>query len=144
MNEVQPAIDLTRHAFVREWKDLCIIGTWLFNNDQEDYEPALVVLPRHRRYGFRPVVVALSAAFKYNSPQYLAHAARKFNADLGFEDSMSNANKVAEAIHSHLGDLVTMPNNPTQKFVVGEASFDLGGGQKRTIELLDYVPLAQL
>jgi hypothetical protein len=141
------AIDLTRHHFMREWKDLVLFGTWLYNNDQEAEEPALVVMPRHRRVdpgkGIFPVVIALSVAFRYNDPRYLAQVSRAFAKSLGFSDEIANAHKIAEAIHSHLGDLLKMPVSPTQQIIVADATVDIGG-RKRSIEVVDYQPLAQL
>lgn len=139
----RPAIDLSRHHFVREWKDLCIVGTWLHNEDQEDDEPALVIVPRYRRRGYLPVCIALSAAYKYNSAKYLARASQQFCRSLGFEDSMANANKIAEAIHSHLLDLLSMPTSPTTSIILGEASMTMADGVKRTVEFLDHTPTMQ-
>lgn len=136
------AIDLTRHHFMLPHKDLCVFGTWLYNADHEADEPALVVVPRYRRNGFVPVCIALSAAFRYDDPRYLAHAARKFNTMLGFEDNMANAHKVADAIHDHLGDLLKMPPNPTTAIIVGEAVIT-SGGRARTVEITDYDPTPQ-
>jgi len=139
----RPAIDLTRHAFMREWKDLVIFGSWIHNDDQEDDEPALVIVPRYRRRGYLPVCIALSAAYKYNSPKYLARASQQFCHSLGFEDSMANANKIAEAIHSHLLDLLSMPISPTTAIIMGEASMTMVDGVKRTVEFMDHAPTLQ-
>lgn len=136
MLQAQPAIDLTRHAFLRELGDLAVFGTWLMNEDQEDTEPCLVIIPRYRTHGFKPAVIALSAAFRYNDPRHTAQASAIFARNLGFED-LASANRIANLIFDHLGDLVTMPNDPQQAHVVGEANVDIGG-RKRTIEVLDY------
>lgn len=134
----KPAIDLTRHAFMRPSGDLVCVGTWLWNEQQEDTEPCLVILPRYRRDGFKPCVVALSVAWRYNEPAYLARASQWFLQGLGMEDNMSNAHKVADLIHSHLGDLISMPPNPDTAIVAAEATIDLGNGSSRTIQLLDF------
>ena len=133
----KPAIDLTRYQFKRDVGDLTIYGTWVFNEDKDGTEPCLVLIPRYRTRGFKPVVVALSAAFKYNDPRYLARVAGPFARSLGFEDGMTVANNIATAIHDHLLDLLKMPNDPTDAIVVGEATIDMGG-RKRTIEVLDH------
>lgn len=142
MNEQRPAIDLTRTHFVRHIGDLSLYGTWIFNNDQEAEEPALVVIPRYRATGFKPCVVALSAAYKYNDARYMVYAARQFVISLGFQDSMAECHKVATLIHDHLDDLLKIPPSPTTAIVVGEATINEAGG-KRTIELLDYEPTQQ-
>ena len=138
MIEAKPAIDLTRHAFVRELGDLTLFGTWLYNADQEDTEPCLVIVPRYRAAGtYKPAVIALSAAFRYNDARHCARASAIFAKNLGFDD-LATANKIANMIFDHLGDLVTMPVDPTDAHVVGEATIDLGNGRKRTVEVLDY------
>lgn len=141
-----PAIDLTRHHFLRPSGDLVLVGTWVYNADQEDYEPALVIVPRYRRSGFKPCCVALSSSWKYspehNGPAYLARISKFFVKMLGMDDCLSNSHKIAELIHSHLGDLIGMPPNPTQTIVVADASVTIEG-VKRSMEMLDYKPLAQ-
>lgn len=137
LHEAQPAIDLTRHAFKRELGDIAIFGTWLWNNDQEDTEPCLVLIPRYRTMDFKPAVIALSAAFRYNDPRYLARASAVFSTKMGFDD-MVTAHKVATLIYDHLGDLISMPPDPTIATVIGEASVKLGDGRTRTVEVLDY------
>lgn len=133
----QHAIDLTRSHFRRDIGDMSVYGTWLHNEDQEDTEPCLVVIPRFRTMGFKPVVIALSAAFRYNDPRYLARAAGVFATSLGYADDLSTARKIATLVHDHLLDLLNMPVDPQSAVVVGEASVDIGG-RKRTVEVLDY------
>lgn len=143
MTDRQPAIDLTRHAFKRDLGDLTIFGTWIYNEDQEDTEPALVVIPRYRLNGMVPCCVALSAAYRYNDPRYLARASRTFAEKLGFDDSMTTTHKIASLIHDHLLDLINMPVDPSQAIVIGEASVDLGNGRKETVEFVDHEPERQ-
>jgi len=142
MTERHIAIDLTRHHFVHHIGDLSLYGTWVFNNEQEAEEPALVLIPRYRTRGFTPCVVALSAAYKYNNPRYMVQTAREFVIALGFEDSMAQGHKILTILHDHLLDLLTIPPSPTTAIIVGEASFDIGG-QKHTINMVDYEPTPQ-
>ena len=86
----RPAIDLTRNHFMRELGDLVVFGTWVYNDEQEDTEPALVLLPRYRPPStVTPCVIALSAAYRYNDAKYCVHAAKGIAKALGFEDSMT-------------------------------------------------------
>lgn len=149
MNEARlgekPAIDLSRHHFMREIGDMVVIGTWVMNNAQEDTEPALVLLPRYRPpSSVMPCVIALSAAYRYNDPKYCVHAAKGIAKALGFEDSMTRTHKIADILHSHLPDLVSMPVDPTRADVVGEAEVQLGSGRKTTVDILDYEQIQQL
>jgi hypothetical protein len=142
-----PALDLTRHHFMRPSGDLVLFGTWIYNPDQQDYEPCLVVVPRYRRQGFKPCCIALSSAWKYNPEHngaaYLARMSKEFLYMLGMEDCMSNAMKVAELVNSHLGDLIRMPNNPMSSIITADATFSFDDGTRRTVEVVDYKPLAQ-
>lgn len=141
----KPAIDLSRFHFMRELGDMVVVGTWIYNNDQEDTEPALVLLPRYRPpSSVIPCVVALSAAYLYNDAKYCVHAAKGIAKALGFEDEMSRTHRIADILHSHLPDLVSMPLDPTETVVVGEASIDLGDGKKRTVEFLDHEQTKQI
>ena len=142
MSERKPAIDLTRTHFKRELGDLAIYGTWLWNDDQETEEPCLVVTSRYKIKGFRPFVVALSAAYKYNEPGYLAAVARELAITLG-SDSIVTAHKIATLIADHLHDLLTMPPNPTQAVVVADARIVDAAGRSITAEIMEYVPLRQ-
>lgn len=140
----RPTLDLTRHHFMKPFKDLCVFGAWVYNHDQEDYEPCLAIVPRYRHpKTCKPAVVALSAVFKYNSESYCMRAARQFNIDLGFSDDMANSYKMAEAIALHLGDLLKMPENPTTSVVVADAVVTIGG-KTRTLEVLDHQSTPQL
>lgn len=145
MNQ-KPVLDLTRTHFVRPIGDLVCIGSWVFNADQEDYEPCLVVVPRYRKEGFKPCIVALSSSWKYN-PEHggaanIWRSAKEFVFHLGMEDTPKNIYSVADLINSHLGDLIAMPPSPTRSIVVADASVSIDG-VKRSIELIDYQPLAQ-
>lgn len=145
MNDRTVAIDLTRFHFMRELGDLVVIGTWVMNNDQEDTEPALVLLPRYRPpSSVKPCVVALSAAYLYNDPKYCVRAAKGMAKALGFEDSMTTTHRIADILHSHLPDLVSMPVDPAKAVVVGEATVDMGNGRKRTVEFMDYEAVKQI
>jgi hypothetical protein len=140
----QHAIDLTRYSFMRELGDLVLFGTWIMNEEQEDTEPALVLLPRYRPpSSVVPCVVALSAAYRYNDAKYCVRAAKGIAKALGFEDSMSTTHRIADILHSHLPDLVSMPVDPTHAVAVGEASIDIGG-KKKTVEFLDYEQTRQI
>lgn len=140
----RPAIDLTRYHFVRELGDIRLYGTWLYNQEDDDDEPCLVIVPAHRRHGVTPCVVALSAAFRYTEPSHLARVSLEFAQLLGFEGSvMSAANKIGGIIHDHLLDLITMPENPTETIVGATANVDFGDGRKRTVEILDHEPIKQ-
>ena len=138
------AIDLSRYHFKRELGDLTLYGTWLFNADQEDTEPAIVIVPTFRKLnGSKPIAIALSSAFKYNDPRYLVHVAAVFAKQLGFEDSMTTTHKLATVIHDHLLDLIKMPVEPTTAVEAGEATMDMGNGVKKTVTFMNYEPVAQ-
>jgi hypothetical protein len=143
MDNLQPLIDLDRYTFKRTLGQYTIYGTWAFNYDQEEYEPALVIIPANRRRGFQPAIVALSAAFKYDSPKYCAKAAMVFAEGMGMAQGTQNAFDLAGLIHDHLLDLLKMPNSPTESILVGEATIHKGDGTSSVVLIQDHVPLAQ-
>lgn len=140
----RPAIDLTRYHFVRELGDLRLYGTWLYNAEDDDDEPCLVLVPAFRKDGVVPCCVALSAAFRYTEPLHLAAVSLHFARALGFESNLlHNAQRIGGIIHDHLLDLIKMPENPTQAIVGATANVDFGNGRRRTVEILDHVPIEQ-
>jgi hypothetical protein len=128
-------LDLTKYAFKRELGEFDVYGTWVGMTD-EDIEPAIVIVTAHR--SCRPVCVALSAAYKYNDPSYLARAADIFCQDLGLTPGLKNTVRIGEMIHSHLLDLIKMPPVPVDTVQVGEGFITHGDGRKETCALLDY------
>lgn len=138
MTDRTPAIDLERYQFKRELHGLALYGSWIWSEDQQTYEPCLVVLNAVYPRAFKPVVVALSAAYLYNDARYMAHRAREFVTLLGLHDSMTTAHKVALLIEDHLHDLIMMPPNPTETVVVADASIK-ANGKSRSLEIVDYV-----
>lgn len=138
----KPAIDLTRNHFVRPSGDLVAIGTWVFSEAQDDYEPCLVIVPRYRKDGFKPCCVALSSVYKYDQPIYLAHASKLFARMLGMDDNMSTVHKIGELIHSNIGEIIKIPPSPTQSIVVADASYTING-KSHSAEIFDHKPLAQ-
>jgi len=143
LENAKPAIDLTRFHFKRELGDITIFGTWLYNNEDDDSEPCLVLLPTFRHRGVKPPVIALSAAHRYNDARYLAQSMPVILQSLGFQDSLTQANRIAELIHSHLPDLVAMPNDPTEAVVVGHANIYDQTGSK-TVEVIEHAQKAQV
>lgn len=146
LDAARPTIDLTRYAFVRELGDIRLYGTWIYDADLDDDEPALVIVPAYRtiQNGIKPCVVALSAAFRYTDPKHLARTSLVFAKALGFEDTLlSSANKIGNIIHDHLLDLIKLPENPTDTLVGASARVDFGDGRTRTVEILDHVPTPQ-
>ncbi|MDF3073454.1 MAG: BcepIL02 gp45 [Alphaproteobacteria bacterium] len=142
MTERQPAIDLSRQQFSRTSGDLAVIGTWLWNEDQETHEPALVIINALNPRAFKPCVVALSAAYKYDDARYCAQVAGAL-AGLTGSDSMQTAHKIALLIEDSLNDLLNMPPNPVDAVVVADATV-AADGRKRSLEIVDYVPQQQV
>lgn len=143
MDNLRPMIDLSRYTEKFVLGEFVIYMTWVFNEDQEDYEPAMVIIPRHRTGGYRPCIVALSAAFKYDSPRYCAEVALVFVEGLGMTDGISRAHTLGTLIYDHLLDLLKMPNSPTESILVGEAKIQHGDGTSSLVLIQDHVPLAQ-
>lgn len=135
-------LDLTRYAFKHVRGDLIVFGTWAFNEDKEDTEPALAIIPAGSLQGVRPALIGLSAAFRYLDAAYCARMAHAFALGFG-RTSISDALKVGNLIHDHLGELVGMPPDPTEEYVAGEAKVTHGDGRIETLTLIDHIQLPQ-
>ena len=137
MTERKHFLDLTRVHFTRNLGDITLYGTWVPRADDDDgnTEPALVLMSR--RFGGRPCVVALSSAYLYNDPRYLARAADKFAMGMGFEPGLALTHRIANIIHDHLQDLIEMPPEPTQAVVVADATVSVDG-RKRSVEIVSH------
>lgn len=134
----RPLVDLTRYAFKHTISDFVLYGTWIAI-DEEDSEPALVIIPLRRPVKFKPAVVALSSAYKYDSPSYVALASTIFARGMGFDDIMHTV-RLGEMIADYLPDLVGMPPEPVDGIIIGEGH--IGDGRERTsIQLIDWVPV---
>lgn len=138
----RPAIDLTRHHFVKEYGDLRLYGTWLYREEEDDDEPALVIVPANRREGFKPFVVPLSSAYLYTYPRRTAAACLEAAKGLGFDGTQAPL-KIANIVHDHLQDLIEIPENPTEA-VVGAYGQINDGHSIKTVEILDHVPVRQI
>lgn len=137
MDARRPFLDLTRYAFKREVGELTIYGTWVpLPDNTGESEPALAIVPRFRVIG-RPAVIALSSAYKYNDPAYLARAAHVFTQALGVAAGVNDTLKIASLIDDHLSDLISMPPEPTQAVAVADAVLNIDGKQ-RSMELLAH------
>lgn len=135
---LRPAIDLTRYAFKHHISDFVLYGTWLATSDEES-EPALVIIPARPPMKYRPAVIPLSSAYKYDSASYVAYASTILAKGIGFTDLMHTV-RIGEAIADYLPDLVKMPPDPVEGVVVGEGR--LGEGRdSQSIQLIDWVPV---
>jgi hypothetical protein len=142
----RPAIDLTRYAFVRELGDIRLYGSWFYqptDDNSDDTEPCLVLVPAFRR-GIPPCVVLLQHAYKWTNPRYAAKMSLEFAKTMGFDSNfMKNAQRIHGMVFDHLLDLITMPEDPTETVVGASGSVKIGDGPRRSLDILDHVPIAQ-
>lgn len=86
--------------------DILAILTWV--ND----ERALVLMPAHRAQGAPWFVICESAAYKYDSPEYLARQAAKAAEVMGMDETTKTWYRIADLIMNYLPDLIRMPFAP--------------------------------
>lgn len=129
------ALDLTLRHFHRQVGDLTVIGSWY---GTDELEPCIVIQPAYRRA--KPCVIALSSAYKYDDPRYLAHSARAFGQILGLTDDMATTARLADLIHESLTDLLKMPPAPTHERVIGEVEVQDASGRSRTFDMIVHDP----
>ena len=88
----------------------------------------------------KPCIIALSAAFKYDDPRYLAHSARAFGKILGLTDDLATTAKLADLIHESLTDLLKIPPMPTTEKVVGEVEVQTADGRRTSFDMIVHDP----
>lgn len=98
-------LDLNRAHLTRRHGDILAVYTWV--ND----ERALILLPAFRKNAAW-FIVCESAAYKYDSPEYLARQAAKACEVLGIEPNTGNWYRIGTIIHDGLPDLIEMPSAP--------------------------------
>lgn len=131
-------LNLSRNHFVRAVGQLVVVGSWIWSEDQDAYEPCLAVMLRYRRTGNKPFVIALSSAYKYDDPVYMAHVVKQLIENFGLTGEVAVAYDMATMIDDHLSDLISMPPNPTSAIIVADGTVG-ADGQKRNIEIVEYV-----
>lgn len=131
----QHFLDLTLRHSTRQVRDLEVVGTWV---GVDELEPAIVIRPAFRPA--KPCVIALSAAFKYDDPRYLAHSARAFGKIMGLSDDIRTTAQLADLIHESLTDLLKIPPAPTTEKVVGEVEVQAADGRRTTFDMIVHEP----
>lgn len=129
----QHFLDLTLTAFTRRVRDLEVVGTWV---GTDEIEPAIVLRPANRPA--KPCVIALSAAFKYDDPRYLAQAARAFGQVMGLSDDIATTARLADLIYDSLPDLLKIPPAPTTEKVVGEVEVETSDGRRTSFDMIEH------
>ncbi len=136
----KPFLDLRRYHFVRTIGQLTIYGVWIPRADDEDQsEPAMAIMRAHGPTA-KPVVIGLSAMYKYTDAKYMAHASHHIAVSLGFEPNVSTAISIAHLINDHMSDVISMPPEPTQTIVVGTMEMPDSTGKKISADILDHTP----
>lgn len=134
------ALDLTKTYRSQILGELTVHYTW-FGADADEREPCMVLMPTFRIIApghFKPCVVALSSAYKYDDPRYLMEAAGNIASILGL--GQSAVFKVASTIHDGLLDLIKMPPKPVEEqIVVADAFVTDDSGKQSHFEMVEEV-----
>lgn len=121
-----PALNLTFHRFWHTKNGVHIIGTWVWQDADRKYEPALVLLHAGRPLNFRsqvPVVIPLSRAWAWASHGDVgdpAHVVKEIMVALaagylpGEPTSKPDYLRILDAVNSYLPDLIAMPPRPAE------------------------------
>ena len=136
----RPSLDLSKRHAEHVDGELTVILTW-FGETVEDSEPCIVLMPTYRLLApgrFKPCVIALSSAFRYDDAQYLWESAGSIADILGLGASATF--KVADKIQSCLLELIKMPPRPVeQRTVVAVAIVTDESGRQTTAEIIEDV-----
>ena len=136
----RPVLDLTKQHAQRVYDDLTLIFTWL-GETVDDSEPCVVLVPTYRMLApghYKPCVIALSSAYKYDDAEYLWRSAAHIANILGLGGSSTF--KVADKIQESLLELIKMPPRPVeQAVVVADAIMTTESGRQSTAEIIEEV-----
>ena len=136
----RPALDLSKRHAEHIDGELTTILTW-YGETVEDSEPCIVMIPTFRTLApghWKPCVIALSSAFRYDDAQYLWDSASSIASILGIGSSATF--KVADKIQSCLLELIKMPPRPVeQRTVVADAILTDESGRQTTAEIIEDV-----
>lgn len=136
----RPALDLSKQHNCHVDGELTVIFTW-FGETVEDSEPCVVLLPTYRVLApghYKPCVIALSSAYKYDDARYLWESAGSIANILGLGASATF--RVADKIQSSLLELIKMPPRPVEKTaVVADAIITEESGRQTTAEIIEEV-----
>ena len=136
----RPVLDLTKQHAQRVYEELTVIFTWL-GPTVDDSEPCVVLVPTYRMLApthYKPCIIALSSAYKYDDAQYLWESAAHIANILGLGASATF--KVADKIQDSLLELIKMPPRPVeQAVVVADAIMTTESGRQSTAEIIEEV-----
>lgn len=136
----RPVLDLTKQHSHHIDGELTVIFTW-YGETVDDSEPCVVLVPSYRILApghYKPCVIALSSAYKYDDAQYLWQSAAHIANILGLGASATF--KVADKIQSCLLELIKMPPRPVdQQIVVADAIVTEQSGRQSTAEIIEEV-----
>lgn len=134
-----------RRHFTRRLGDITVIGTWLMQTAR----PALVLVPTHAKLGHdtvRPCIVPLEQAWLWDEHmgdgRHCAVMTYQFATAMGFNPFQPETLvRITSAIREHLGDLLTMPQQPDfeQRVVAEVTKTDRNTGKTQEAEILSDV-----
>ena len=136
----RPILDLSQRHAEKVDGELTLVFTWL-GETVADSEPCVVLVPTYRMLApghYKPCVIALSSAYKYDDARYLWGSAGSIASILGLGPSATF--KVADNIQSALLALIKMPPKPvTEAKVVADAIVTEESGRQTTAEIIEEV-----
>lgn len=137
----RPVLDLNQSYAEKVDGELTVIFTWV-GETVADSEPCVVLIPTYRVLApssWKPCVIALSAAYKYDDTNYLWTSAASIANVLGLGASATF--KVADNIQSALLALIKMPPKPVSKAEVVADGFltEVDSGKQLHAEIIEEV-----
>jgi len=136
----RPILDLSQRHAEKVDGELTLVFTWL-GETVADSEPCVVLVPTYRVLApghYKPCVIPLSSAWKYDEAGYLWQSAQSIASILGLGPSATF--KVADNIQSALLALIKMPPKPvTEAKVVADAIVTEESGRQTTAEIIEEV-----
>lgn len=136
---MKPAIDLTQTHKTWVRGDITVHATWF----GDELRPCIVLVPTHRRRGFKPAVITVDDAHLWcvetASPFYVQQQTPKIAEAIGITPTPANLARIANLIDDLTSELLTIPPKPAERVVVADAFLTDQDGKERHIEVKDAI-----
>lgn len=139
----RPDLDLRHYHVRREYGDILLFATWF----GQDRRPALVLIPtaREGKDGVTPCVVPLASAYLWCADlaigdiEHVVRNSKMFAQNLGFTPSLALCRRITLIVQDALGDLLTIPPKPIERYVAADAIRTDADGREHYSEVHDHV-----
>lgn len=146
----RPAVDLTQHAWQRQYGDITIYGGWAIDaaSGETSPEPALILVPTngigHPPVGWVPHVIYGKDAWAWAEETGHPRSVARMTVVIARALGLSYVNtwtcmRITSAIRDCIGDLLSIPPKPTEGVAVADVIRTDAHGREHHTEVIERV-----